>query len=254
MENENVEINALALMTAEVPSEVSAEAQADIVAATQRGGFIPNLTIAYGTSKICLEQRKAQAGDFVLGGQTNLSQSTEAVYLFHRFRATEWDGDEETFKDTCYHIPYDERGIPNKPIRDNKEYVALVNKYGPTGKSGKKVVHNGMELLVYIPDQKAFALFYCKSTLSSAADGMLHAGRGRLCSLTTKFVQGKKANSKWFEVIVTPLAHAVKGMVVQGVTSDIDLPIDLLNKSVKMFLSPKNGVIEDDTGATDRDR
>ena len=49
--------------------------------------FLPNLTIAYATSKAVKEKRVARPGEFVLGGQTALGEEVEMLCLDFRRHA-----------------------------------------------------------------------------------------------------------------------------------------------------------------------
>lgn len=246
------EVNALSLLNSGSETAVSEEV---IAKTTSSSRFIPTLSVVYGTSKICKIERKAFAGDFALAGQTNLGSSIEVNYLFYRFRASEWDNAKGEFGATEYHIPYDKNGVPNISVTSNKAYCDLVNKYGPRKKIGETVLHDGIEFLVWIPEQKVLAVLYCKGALSKSVAPIMQAGRGRSIQLTTRYCDSKKnANLSWYELDVVPLGRGVKGVSGLAVEQTIEIPLDILNKTVTLFLQPISGVTADDTGATERDR
>jgi hypothetical protein len=208
--------------------------------------WLPSLSICYATSD-SFKKRVATPGDFVLGGATNLGNIVELVTLDHRAHAAVIENNAK-FISQIYHLSTDSR-----KLAQNTEYQTFLKQ--PLGKGSKLV--SGMDLLVYLPKFQAFAAFWLKNTVCTAAAPIWTAsgeGRGRSVSINT--IEVNRPGKQWFNLGVRPTNHAVVGskLVVPGIdlVYDIPVPMDRVLHSVELFRNPTAELVDvEDAGADD---
>jgi hypothetical protein len=201
----------------------------DISDIPQRQGFLPYLGIAYGTSDSVMNGL-ARPGEFVFEGKTSLGKSVEVIVADFRLHLSVWDDALSQTESDCY-------AASNDPQRGKSaEYLAYKTQ---TLAEGKKL-HEGVDLLLWIPSVNSFAVIYLKSTTYDSFAPIYNAGRGnRLVKLTTNQGVSKKTKRTFFTISALALDRAVvgSGLSVPGVNivSDIAIPRDFAVAAVKKF-------------------
>jgi hypothetical protein len=195
----------------------------------QRQGFLPYLGIAYGTSG-SVTNGLARPGEFVFEGKTSLGKSVEVIVADFRLHLSVWDDVLNQTESDCY-------ASSNDPQRGKSaEYLAYKNQT----LSGKKKLHEGVDLLLWIPSVNSFAVIYLKSTTYDSFAPIYNAGRGnRLVKLTTNQGVSKKSGKVFFTISAVALDRAVVGSVLSvpgvNIVSDIAIPRDFAVAAVKKF-------------------
>jgi hypothetical protein len=195
-----------------------------------QSGFIPFLNVAYGLSE-SVSKRIAQIGDFVLGGTTTLGLKIKIILVDWRLHSAIWNDNIKSGEGDCYQLSSD-----NRKIEDNPEWVKFNNqKLAP----GLKL-QTGVDGLLWLVDQNAFAIMFFKSTLQSSFSPIYKASAGgRAVEITTRAMVSKRTKNQFFIIDSTPLNRAVVGSNWEipgiNITCDINIPKDLLAGALKKF-------------------
>lgn len=240
--SENENLNPLAIINKNVPAADAQKVEA-MLDTTIEMNWIPSLAICYATSD-AFEKGIAKPGEFVLAGQTTLGSTIQVVPIDVRLHAIIWDKDENKFAGEIFHLSNDPRDV-----KDNPEYQAFINQ----NVLAHQEIQKGSDIFVYIPDQNAFASFFCKKSLAQAAGNIWKAGAGgRLLELTTHGEKTKRGS--WFSIEIKPLDRAVAGSNVEVTNKDIGLPVDKFNQFYSIFVNPQKGVEVTGNSVTERAR
>lgn len=193
--------------------------------------WIPQLNVAYGSSKSVNEDKIARPGDFVLGGGVCLGSKIEAVVLSFRDRASVIDSKNN------YKTVESAYAVKGSSEEDTKAFTAFLKKEKELPSYQK--IDSGIEFFLFIPEQNSFCTLWCKRTLTSSVPALINAGLGRLISISTVFVKSK---NNFYVLDVRPTLRALKGsnLNFEGITleKNIVLPADLFNKYYNMFINP----------------
>ena len=229
------ELNALMTPTSAVPSTELAKLQSS--------SFIPSFNIAYGQSKIVMDD-KARPGEFVLGGQTSLGKTTEVVIVDWRLHSVYSEKESGMANGEAWHFP--RAGSST----DNAEYQAFIKTTPPADHQLKE----GADMLLWIPGQTMFGLFFMKGTLSKLAQKFVDAGSGmRLLTISSVFKEWVEKKTKWFVIDWKPQKLAVVGSPLTDVEATIQIPEDLFQKYYKVWLNPTKGAeVSDEPVKRDR--
>lgn len=216
--------------------------------ALKTSSFIPSFAIGYPTTK-AVKEGIARPGEFILGGQTSLGKTTEVVVLAWRMHAA-WLSKQGAVETESFHFPV------NGDAKDNAEYQAFLASPAPTVASKEMV--EGADLLLWIPAQTMFGLFFMKKTLAKQAAMFVDAGKGgRLLTVGSVFktFTNKKSGEtfEWYECSVTPQQVAVRGSALPGVEATLDISGDMLSKFFPIWQSPAKGIKTEDENV-ERDR
>jgi hypothetical protein len=155
--------------------------------------YVPSLKITYALSDH-FKQGKAKLGNFFLE-DTDLGPSIKATALAWRYQFVALKDGE--FAGSLV--------VPNTIDLENLWADSRVKDF--TDKHGTDVNH-GIDILLYLPEQKVFAVLFCAKKLAKAAFPILeNGGSGAVVSISTVAKEWKKFS--WYELSVTPLAESV---------------------------------------------
>lgn len=224
MDNENQTALELLNQTAVVDTNAS-----DDIATTATSSFIPSLAVAYGTSKSVAELGICSPGDFCFANKTNLGKEIEVAVLKYRLRASIWDdGKSEYSGPSVFHMP-------GTPVGTDQKYQQYISQKLKAGED----LQQGTELLLWVVEAQAYAIFFFKKTSAITAAEMWKLGTGRFMKLKTTPQKGKKGY--FFPISVTPCNRKVAGVNINivGITlEDVAIPLSGLSSSMNLFLNP----------------
>lgn len=201
------------------------------LASLQSSSFIPSLGIAYGTSKSVLEDR-ARVGEFVLGGQTSLGKTIEAVIVDWRLHSTYVEKGSGTMNGDAWHFPR------TGSSASNTEYQNFLRAKPPENHDLKE----GADVFLWIPSQTMFGLFFMKGSLAKLSKRFVDAGNGmRLLTINTVRKEWPEKKLNWFEITWQPQNVAVVGSPLLGVEANISVPEDIFQKYHTIWLNPVKG-------------
>jgi hypothetical protein len=218
----------------------------DISDIPQRTGYLPYLGIAYGTSQAVVDGI-ATPGDFVFEGKRSLGKKAEVIVADYRLHLSVWDNDaNSTISDF-----YDLRTNPNRG--KNEAYV----NYQKQQLSANCKLHEGIDLLLWIPAVNSFAVIYLKSTTYDSFAPIYNAGKGgRLVQISTRQGVAKKTGRKFYLIDAVSLNHALEGSgySIPGIeiACDISIPKDFIVAASKSFNTVESTEVSSESGATDR--
>lgn len=216
------------------------------VAAPEIQQFIPYLSIGYGSSDAVLS-RKAQLGEFILGGNTALGFSIKVVAAAYRPHASVWD---DAGKSTLMDFYLKQGVVPS----ENPEWQKFIKQALPPTQK----MQIGVDILLWLVDQSVFTQMFMKNTLYSAFAGLWQASaNGRAVELATEGIRAKKSGNVFYKINTIPLNRAIVGSSwnIPGINidCDINIPLEFLMSATEKFSTFNNTEIEtENVGSRER--
>lgn len=218
----------------------------DISNIPQRVGFLPYLSIAYGTSNAVLEG-KATPGDFVFEGKTSLGKAIEVIVADYRLHMSVYDNDNNCTVSDCF-AARNEGNVVVKPSNWETFAVQAI----PEGQK----MNDGIDLLLWIPQVNSFAVYFLKGTTYDSFAPIYNSGRGgRLVQVTSRPIKTKKGKTI-FVIDAAALNRAIEGSPLQipgvDIACDVTIPLEFMKASRTKFRSPVNTEVSEENVQHDR--